>query len=408
MMKTNMRRIFLAAATAGALLSGAAPSMAQGLFAPVIKVDDQVITRFELEQRIAFLTLINTPGNLEKLAREQLIDDRLKEVAARSIGVQVGDDAIAGGVAEFAARGNLKPEQFLELAAQEGVEKETIFAFVRSGLMWRQVVGARFAPRVSVSENDIDRAMDALGNRASVRVLLSEVVIPLREGYEEQIAEIAEQVAQIDNYADFAQAAERFSAARTRETGGKLGWLPINQLPEPLRPVLLSLAPAETTSVIPMQGALAVFQMRGIAENAYRAPEIAAVEYAALYLPGGRSAETLAEAAWIESEVDTCDDLYGENYGLAPERLDHQSLAPKDLPRDIAVELGKLDAGEVSTNLTRANGQELIFLMMCGRTPALAEDTSREDVSRQLRNQQLESFANAYLDELRTDARIQE
>ncbi|WP_412562957.1 peptidylprolyl isomerase [Thalassobius sp. MITS945101] len=100
-------------------------------------------------------------------------------------------------------------------------------------------------------------------------------------------------MALIDNYTDFAAAAKQYSAAATRDQGGKLGWLPINRLPEPLRPVLLGLEPGETSSVIPMQGALAIFQMRSIAETAYRAPTIAAVEYAAYRLPGGRTPENL-------------------------------------------------------------------------------------------------------------------
>lgn len=406
MMKQNMRHLLLAAATAGALLAPATASLAQSLFAPVIKVDDQVITRFELEQRIAFLATVNTPGDLEKLAREQLIDDRLKEVAARTIGANVTNEAIQEGLAQFASRGDLTPEEFLQLMAQEGIDKETVLAFVRSGLLWRQVVGARFASRVSVNEADIDRAMDALGSRASVQVLLSEAIIPLQPGYEAQITEIAEQVAQINDFAEFAEAAKRYSAAQTRDTGGKLGWLPINRLPEPLRPVLLGLEPGETSAVIPMQGALAVFQMRAIGETPYRAAPIAAIEYATLALPGGRSPETLAEAERIADTLDTCDDLYGENFGQPAERLSRQTLAPGALPSDIATELAKLDAGEISTTLTRAEDGALLLLMMCGRTPELTEDISREDVALRLRNEQLEGFADGYLDELRSEARI--
>ncbi|CUH83231.1 peptidylprolyl isomerase [Thalassovita mediterranea] len=405
MKKNSLRQLILATAAAGALLSAPGVSQAQGLFAPVVKVDDQVVTNFELTQRIAFLELLNTPGDLEELALEQLIDDRLREQAARSVNLQLLDGALENAVEEFAARGNLKTEQFLELTAAEGIEKETVFAFVRSNLIWRELVRARFGRRVSVTETDIDRAMEALGSRASVRVLLSEVIIPLQPGYEAQITEIAEQVATIDSFGDFTEAAKRFSAAPTKETGGKLGWLPISQLPPALRPVLLGLEPGETTSVIPMQGALAVFQMRSIAESAYRAPDIAAVEYASLTIPGGRTPETLATAAGVAAAVDTCDDLYGENFGKSADLLTVTSAAPKDLPRGIAVELAKLDSGEVSYNLSTASG-DIQLLMLCGRSPVLAQDASREDVTRQLRNEQLEGFANGYLEELRANARI--
>ena len=75
-------------------------------------------------------------------------------------------------------------------------------------------------------------------------------------------------------------------------------------------------------------------------------------------------------------------------------------------PRDIALELAKLDKGEVSTNLTRAGGQTLVFLMLCGRTPVLAEDQDRDSIRLQLRAQRLQSYAEGYLAQLKADARI--
>lgn len=411
MMKQTMRQTLLAATliagTFGAAIA-TSPAAAQGLFSPVIRVNDQVINRYEIEQRATFLELINVPGDPVEVAREQLVEDRLKMLAARRFGFKLNDVDLQNGLAEFAGRANLKPDVFLQEIAKEGVDKETVLYYIEVQLTWREIIRGRFGPRVSVTEADIDKAMDALGSRAAVQVLLSEVIIPLQPGYEEQIKEIADQVALIDNFTDFAAAAKQYSAAATRDQGGKLGWLPINRLPEPLRPVLLGLEPGETSAVIPMQGALAIFQMRSIAETAYRAPRIAAVEYASYRLPGGRTPENLVKAAKIAGELDTCDDLYGTNFGQADALLDRVTAAPADLPRDIAVELAKLDDNEVSYTLTANEGQDLLMLMLCGRSAELGEDASREQVSLQLRTQQLESFAQGYLEELRSEARIYE
>lgn len=410
-MKQTMRQTLLAATliagTFGAAIA-TSPAAAQGLFSPVIRVNDQVINRYEIEQRATFLELINVPGDPVEVAREQLVEDRLKMLAARRFGFKLNDVDLQNGLAEFAGRANLKPDVFLQEIAKEGVDKETVLYYIEVQLTWREIIRGRFGPRVSVTEADIDKAMDALGSRAAVQVLLSEVIIPLQPGYEEQIKEIADQVALIDNFTDFAAAAKQYSAAATRDQGGKLGWLPINRLPEPLRPVLLGLEPGETSAVIPMQGALAIFQMRSIAETAYRAPRIAAVEYASYRLPGGRTPENLVKAAKIAGELDTCDDLYGTNFGQADALLDRVTAAPADLPRDIAVELAKLDDNEVSYTLTANEGQDLLMLMLCGRSAELGEDASREQVSLQLRTQQLESFAQGYLEELRSEARIYE
>ncbi|WP_373049817.1 peptidylprolyl isomerase [Thalassovita aquimarina] len=405
-MKQTMRQILFAAAAVGTILTAPVSALAQGLFDSVIKVNDRVITQYEIDQRELLLGVLNVPGNHAKLAREQLIEDRLKLEASDAVGLRIAQEGIDKGVAEFASRGNLKPEQLYQLLAQEGIDKQSFHDFILSGISWRELIRAKYNSRVSVSETDIDKAMNAISGGGSVQVLLSEIIIPIPQGREADVQALAEEISQIESYDAFSDAARKYSAANSRNVGGRLGWMPITNLPPALRPLLLDLAPGEATAPLPFQGAVAVFQMRGIQESAFRSPEIAAVEYAAYYMPGGRSAETLARAEKLRGEIDRCDDLYAVNKGQPDELLDRVSATPADLPRDIALELSKLDKGEVSTNLTRADGQQLVFLMLCGRTPASAGDTSREDIANQLRNRQLEAFADGYLEELRSEARI--
>ena len=86
--------------------------------------------------------------------------------------------------------------------------------------------------------------------------------------------------------------------------------------------------------------------------------------------------------------------------------LERVTQAPAEIPQDVAIELSKLDPGEVSTTLTRANGQTLMLLMMCGRTAAANASASREDVTNALRQERLTGYAEQLLEQLRADARI--
>jgi len=388
---------------------GAVPAASQNLFAPVIKVNDQAITRYEIEQRARMLTLFRAPGNPRELAREQLIEERLKLDAARASGIVIEEEDIQAGMEEFASRANMNAEQFIRALEGAGVSAESYRAFVSAGLTWRELVGARFAPRVSVSEADIERARAAASGETGVRVLLSEIIMAAPPEQVEAVQERALRISQIDTIPAFAAEARRSSAASTRDRGGRLDWMPITNLPPQLRPVILGLAPGEVSDPLPLDGAIALFQMRDIEETGAAEPEYAAIEYAAYYIDGGRSDRALSRAARIEAETDTCDDLYGVAKGQPPEVLERDSRAPAEIPQDIALELAKLDPGEVSTTLTRANGETLVFLMLCGRTPELGEDgPSTEDLTNRIRNRRLDSFANGYLEQLRAEARIVE
>ncbi|SEP57497.1 peptidylprolyl isomerase [Thalassovita taeanensis] len=405
-MKQTMRQIIFAAATIGGLLISPVTALAQGLFAPVIQVNDRVITQYEINQRVALLKALGVPGNPSELAPKQLIEDRLKLDVTSAVGLTLTEEGIDAGVAEFAGRANLTPDALFAGLATQGVDRQTFIDFIVAGVSWRELIRARYSGRVSISDGDVDKALSAVSGGSSVRVLLSEIIIPIPPEQEAEVQAVAERISQMKSITEFSSAARKYSATGTRGQGGRLGWMPITNLPVALRPILLGLAPGEVTDPLPFQGAVALFQMRAIEESDYKAPEIAAIEYAAYYIPGGRTEAALATAAKIKNQVNTCDDLYGIAKGQPAEVLERGAKKPDELPRDIAIELAKLDKGEVSTNLTRADGQTLVFLMLCGRTPAIAEDASRDDISRQLRNQQLESYANGFLEELRADARI--
>ncbi len=410
--------------TVGLTLSTAGRSTAQNLFEPLIKVNGDVITRYELQQRERLLTLLRAPANPAKLAREQLIDDRLKMQAARAQGITVNDEMLAAGMEQFAAQGKLNTAQMIGLLEKGGVSEQTFRDFVLAGLTWRELTRAKFGAGISVSEEDLERARAAISTGTGVRVLLSEIIIPFTPQTEQQVIEVARQISELTSEGAFSAQAQKYSVTPTRANGGRLPWTPITKLPPVLRPLILGLAPGEVTDPLPLEGAVAMFQMRGIEETDVPTPEYSAIEYAAYYIDGGRSEQALKRAAQIEADTDTCDDLYGIAKGQPESVLERGTKAPGEIPQDIAIELSRLDPGEVSYSLTRSGGQTLVLLMMCGRVQAMTEDataqaaTPGEDgeeaaapdqnavLAQQISNQRLESFADGYIAQLRSEARI--
>lgn len=415
--RLTLRRIALALMLP---LAGTAvfPQMApaQGLFDPVVRVNGAAITRYELDQRAKLLTLLRAPGNASTLAREQLIEDRLKAEAAVANDVTVDDAATQAGMEEFASRGDLTAEQMIALLGRGGVAEETFRAFVRAGLQWREVTQKRFGPRVSIDDDDLELAREAAPSMTGIRVLLSEIIIPYRPENAEQVMNKAQQISELTSTAAFSAEARQFSATQTRDAGGHLPWQPITQLPPVLRPVVLGLAPGEVTAPLQLDGAVALFQMRAIEETGTPGPDYNFIEYAAYYIPGGRTVDALGRAAQIDAQTDTCDDLYGIAKGQPPSVLERGTKARSEIPDDIAISLSRLDPGEVSYDVTRADGQTLVLLMMCGRSQTKSDDTQQaegetaDDEKTQLTNQvatrRLESFASGYLEQLRSEARI--
>ena len=382
--------------------------VAQSQFSPAVTVNDRVVTRYEVNQRILMLDLFRTPGDLAEVAREQLIEDRLKEQELARAGLRISEEGMEAAMTEFAGRFNLDVETFLAQIASEGVAPETIRDYVRIQVTWRDYIRGRYRGRVEITEDEIDRALgQAGGSGAQIEVLLSEIIIAAPPDRAAQAMDVANQISQLRSTEQFSDAARQVSALPSRDNGGRLGWLPITNYPAPLRGVILALDSGEVTSPIPIENGIALFQMRGVREAAGRAPVYGAIEFASLYLPGGRSDATLSRAQKIIDDTDTCNDLYGVAQRMPEGSLVIEALAPADIPETVALELARLDPGESSTNLTSSDGENLRLIMMCGRTPVLEGDVDREAIRNQLAGRRLQGYADALVADLKASATIQ-
>jgi peptidyl-prolyl cis-trans isomerase SurA len=181
--------------------------------------------------------------------------------------------------------------EFLKVLGENGIEPETVRDFTKVGLGWREYISSRFLGRARPTEAEIDRAMGQAG-AGGVQVLLSELIVPLNEQNVQQVQELTDQVGQLTSQAAFSAAAAQYSASDSRANGGKLPWMNLTKLPPQLQPVVLALDPGEITEPLPLQGAVAMFQMRGVREVTGGSQRYSAIEYAAYYIPGGRSPGT--------------------------------------------------------------------------------------------------------------------
>ena len=372
-------------------------------FSAAVTVNGQAVTHYEINQRVAFLELLNAPGDLVQTARETLIDERLQGAVGDRLGLTADPDQVEAGMAEFAGRANMDVQTFLAALQAEGIAAETFRDFVSAGVTWRTIVRQRFGPQSQVSEEEIDRALTLASSDEGAQINFAELVIPITpDTGEEARARITQLAETLDgSIGGFSAAARDNSAAGTALQGGSVGWRPLSSIPPQLRAILLPMPIGGVTEPVPLGNAIAIFQLRGLEERDFVTPRVTAVEYAEVLIPGGVAA--MPEAVALRDSLDVCDDLYG----IRPGGFTITTLPVGDVPGDISLELARLDANEVSMSLTRANGTELLFLMLCGRSVELPEG-GREEVRDSLFQARMESYATGYLAELRAEAIIDE
>ena len=377
---------------------------AQGQFSPAITVNDTAITPYEIQQRALLLKLFGTTGDLDKAARESLIEDSLKDEALTRANLILDTENLQRALDDFATRTNMPYDAFVGVLSQNGIAEETLRAYVRINAAWREYVRSRYLGRVSITEAQIDRALGQTNSGAAIEVLISEIIIAAPAGFEAQAAARAEAISRIRSTSEFEAQAQLVSAVPSRENGGRLDWLPITNFPPQMRGLILSLTPGEVTEPIQIDGGIVLFQMRSVREIAQSRPAASLIDYMEYRIAGGAS--DISKAEEVEELADTCNDLYGIARGASEEDLIRHTGTPAQIPADVALELAKLDPGEASYALTRDYGQTRLFLMLCSRSVQVDAEADREAVRNQLIGQQLNGYAAALVAELRAAATI--
>lgn len=388
--------------TVSMVFFGVCSAGAESLFSTAIKVNDAAVTVYELKQRARFLRLLNVPGDADRVAREQLIDDRLKLGAAQILGLTVSEEEIKQGMTEFAARAKIDLPTFIKQIEAQGVSEETFRDFVKSGLLWRVVVQTRFGAQSQVPEAQLERSINLEGSGGGIRVLLSEIILQVVPGQEKKTKKLADELSQISSIKAFADAARRYSVAPTNTSGGKVKWQSLEKLPAVIQPLIFGLAPGDVTDPLPIPNGLALFQLRAIEETNYTRNSKAMIDYLTYQFP----ASDKAMREQLETEVDQCDDLYA----LAQSNQDHSLSRATSTLNKIDAAIRDVVAGlDTLEKHFHSLGDTGLFVMVCSRSAsAQGSEADLEKIRFGLRNKRLAGYAEGYLENLRQDARIVE
>ncbi|MEM9425941.1 MAG: peptidylprolyl isomerase [Pseudomonadota bacterium] len=399
----RLKLLALTALIAGFLGTGNIAS-AQGQFSPELQVGSSIITRYQIEQRARFLSLLGAPGDTRTLAREQLINETLQLGAARDEGVEVTPDAIEQGIEEFAARANLTSEQFLTITDARGISAATVRDFFTAGVAWRETVRTRFGDdiRAMVSEDDARRALALSGTEGGLRVLVSEILLPANTPETARASQArAAELTRLRGETAFSAAARQFSVAPSSIRGGELDWVALDSLPDAVRPVIDTLTPGQVSRPVQLENAIGVFLLRDEERVAAGTPDALSIDYALFTVAGGAT-----QAAVVAASVDVCDDFYGVAQGLPENRLIRETQPLTSLPADMRAVIATLDEGETSTALTR--GGNATVLMLCQRQPDNLNSVDLAIAGNRLLNVRLGTAASHYLAQLRAGADIVE
>jgi len=147
----------------------------------------------------------------------------------------------------FAKRANLTIDQFAKRLNKAGVDTNTWKNYMKIPILWFETVNRKFASQLSSSIFN-NNSEEKLSTGSDIQVLLTEIIIPVQKGFEEEAKNRAQDLRKIKSIEKFSEAASRYSVAPTREVGGKIKWQNLSDLPSLVRPLIAGLSLGEVSA----------------------------------------------------------------------------------------------------------------------------------------------------------------
>jgi peptidyl-prolyl cis-trans isomerase SurA len=385
-------------------------------------VNDEVVSVQDLNDRLDLVmftssvddTLEARQGLTPQVLRG-LVEEALQRQEASRLGLRVEAQELDQAIANIAERNNMDVAGMRNLLASAGVNFETLLAQLRAQIAWVKVVNQQVRPRVNVTVDQLDLAVqEARLSERQPEFLLSEIVLPVdNPAQEDAVAADARRLIEaVRDGGSFESLARQVSAAASAEQGGDLGWVRGTVIPADLLLALEQMAPGDVSAPLRSPVGYHVFWLRDRRLTAAPlAPADAQVEVSLSQVlfpfneaEGQAAAPRLREQALaMRPQLADCDAV---NRIAAERQLPGSGalgwIRIGELPPDFARVLVDLPTGEVSEPLQGPAGVHLI--MVCDRRGAVQSAPQRDEIAERLESEQIDRLARRYLRDLRTQA----
>ena len=402
-------------------------------------VNDQSISDYELEQRLAFAVAVAgykpTEEEMKRLrvtTLNQMEEERIQISEARRMKISVSPVEVEKQIDNFLSEQKASKEQLIKVLAEAGTSLETFRNQQVASLAWRQVIERAFVSEVVVTEAMIDDAMRRAAEGANKpRYRVSEIFLAVDRPEDEarvkaEMEMIEKQVRAGDSFRNLAR---QYSRNPSAALGGDMGWVYDGQLDPELNAAIAKLEIGELSKPIRAKGGWYLLGVQDRQEplgtNVVQEapppsgpPGTLPLAHLMLPLPPGTAKELVDNAMKMSMQIraatDSCDTL--EKISKDPvlkggtfENMGDFLLT--NLHPDVQKALAETKSGEVAMPILLNDVGIVIFARCAKRAPpprTVFKLPTRAEVENRLFQEQISAMARRHLRDLKRDASIQE
>lgn len=389
-------------------------------------VDDDVITTYDVRQRMAWLVINTgirpTEENYntlrqqalsalinESLQRQELEEqERVRELAPGTLFATDAD--VDDYLQSIASQNGLTTEQFVAEMNARGLSTRTVREQARILISWQQWTRGLYGRLIRISDAEVDaviRDVEAAAHQPSY--LLSEIFVSADSSgsMETAMATANQIIAQLQQQGRFEPLAAQFSALPTAARGGDAGWMTEAEVRPELVDVLRQMRAGQVSRPIQVPGGVYVVHIRD--KQTGETTTSVELKQIAVPLSSGAADDLVAGAearlSEVRGEVNGCANIeqVAATNGLQAGDLGQANV--EDLAPAFRDAIEGLDTGDVSQPVRTQIGMHIVAV--CNRTTqGSVEVPSRVEVQDRLYNDEIALIQRRELRNLRNAAVI--
>jgi peptidyl-prolyl cis-trans isomerase SurA len=407
--------------------AGAAPADPVEADRIVAVVGDEVITRYDLRQRLATAlkqlqkqnTTLPPQDVLERQLLERMIMDRVQMQFARETGLKVDDAQLDQAITKVAANNKMTPQQFKAALEKDGVNYAAFREEIRGELTMVRLREREVDSKIIISDGEIDMY---LANQASTgsgeEIHLAHILLRAPESASPEALQKlrlrGEQALQrAREGASFAELAAGFSDAPDALQGGDLGWRPMDRLPQLYAETAARMRPGDVSDLLRSSAGFHILKL--VAKRGGGGPVSVQQTHARHILirvnevvsetEARRKMENLRERLVNGGDFAELARLYSQD-GSAGKGGDLGWVSPGDTVPEFERAMDALKDNEISPVVQTPFGMHLIQVVE-RRSRDVSEDRKRAAARQALRERKLEEAYQDWLRQIRDRAYVE-
>lgn len=244
----------------------------------LVVVNDEVITRQELDDRIQTverrLRAQGTPlperFDLRKQLLERMIIERAQLQQAKEYGMRVDDQMLDRTMQRMAEQNKMSMQEFRNQIEREGTPYNKFRDEVRDDIMMQRIRDREVESKILITEGEVDNylAAESAAKAGKQEINLSHILVRIPENATpEQIAlrrNRAEEVLQkLRSGGDFGKLAVTYSDSPEALKGGDIGWREQDRLPQIFVDALAKVKQGEVTDIVRSSNGFHILKLVG-------------------------------------------------------------------------------------------------------------------------------------------------